>query len=160
MDDVGKYEKLYSECYVLDKVIWDKYDMKLTKINVVKIIQNYKELKSKYIHLAALNELGLTAHNIENIHSKNFSNNTFNEKIDIKIDLENDLKFKAAIFDKLNNCFTEDEKQYYDYCLQNNKSEEHLRNHLGGLSKLGLLPIKNSCILKIALAFDKAVVKK
>ena len=30
MDDVEKYEKLYSECYVLDKVIWDKYDMKLT----------------------------------------------------------------------------------------------------------------------------------
>lgn len=117
MDDVEKYEKLYSECYVLDKVIWDKYDMKLTKINVIKIIQNYKELKSKYIHLATLNELGLTAHNIENIHSKIFSNNTFNEKIDIKIDLENDLKFKEAIFDKLNNCFTEDEKQYYDYCL-------------------------------------------
>ena len=160
MDDVEKYEKLYSECYVLDKVIWDKYDMKQTKVNVVELIRNYKELKSKYIHLAASNELGLTAHNIENIHSKSFSKNRFNEKIDIQIEMEKDLKIKAAILDKLNKCFTENEKQYYDYCLQNNKSEERLRDRLGGLSKLGLLPIKNSCVLKIALAFNKAVTKK
>ena len=49
MNNIKEYESMYSECYVLDKVIWDKYDMKQTKINVVKIIQNYKEMKAKFI---------------------------------------------------------------------------------------------------------------
>lgn len=159
MNYVKKYEEMYNECYVLDKVIWDKYDMKQTKSNVIKIIQNYKELKSKFMHLAVLHELGLTAHNTEAIHSKTNSNNSFTDKIDIKLDIEKELAVESAIFDKLNNSFTEFEKRYYDHCLQNNQSEEQLRNSLGGLSKLGLLPIKNSCVLKIALAFDKAVLK-
>lgn len=156
MNDIKKYEVMYNECYVLDKVIWDKYDMKQTKTNVVKIIQNYKELKSKFMHLAVLHELGITAHNIDSIHSKTNSINSFTNKIDTKLDIEKELDIESAIFDKLNSSFTEYEKIYYDYCLQNNKSEEQLRNNIG-ISKLGLLPIKNSCILKIALAFDKAV---
>lgn len=159
MNDVKKYENMYSECYVLDKVIWDKYDMKHTKINVVKIIQSYKELKSKLIHLVALHDLGLTAHNFDTICNKSNSNVSFADKIDIKLDLEKKLDFETAIFDKLNASFTELEKKYFDYCLQNNKSEEQLLNNIGGLSKLGLLPIKNSCILKIALAFNVAVLK-
>ena len=80
MNDVKKYEEMYNECYVLDKVIWDKYDMNQTKKNVVKIIQNYKELKSKFMHLAVLHELGLTAHNTETVHSKTNSNNSFTDK--------------------------------------------------------------------------------
>lgn len=160
MNNIKEYESMYSECYVLDKVIWDKYDMKQTKINVVKIIQNYKEMKAKFIYLATLHELGLTAYNIENVHNKISSGNNFTDKIDVKMDIENELQIKKSILDKLNSSFTENEKKYYDYCLQNNKSEERLRDRLGGLSKLGLLPIKNSCVLKIALAFNKAVTKK
>lgn len=160
MNNIKEYESMYSECYVLDKVIWDKYDMKQTKINVVKIIQNYKEMKSKFIYLATLHELGLTAHNIENVHNKISSGNNFTDKIDVKMDIENELQIKNSILDKLNNSFTENEKKYYEHCLQNNKSEDSPRDCLGGLSKLGLLPIKNSCILKIALAFDKAILKK
>lgn len=159
MNDVKKYENMYSECYVLDKVIWDKYDMKQTKINVIKIIQNYKELKSKLMHLAALHDLGLTAHNFDTIYNKSNSNVSFAYKVDIKLDLEKKLDFETVIFNKLNTSFTEFEKKYFDYCLQNNKSEEQLRNNIGGLSKLGLLPIKNSCILKIALAFGVAILK-
>ena len=102
---------MYNECYVLDKVIWDKYDMKKTKNNVVKIIQNYKELKSKFIHLAVLYELGLTAHNTENIYNRSNSTHGFTDKIDFKIDVENDLNVKTAIFDKLNSSFTEYEKK-------------------------------------------------
>ena len=159
MNSTKKYEDMYNECYVLDKVIWDKYDMKKKKNNVVKIIQNYKELKSKFIHLAVLYELGLTAHNTENIYNRSNSTHGFTDKIDFKIDVENDLNVKTAIFDKLNSSFTEYEKKYYDHCLQNNRSEEQLRDNLGGISKLGLLPIKNSCILKIAFAFNEAVLK-
>ena len=48
------------------------------------------------------------------------------------------------------------ERIYYTELLINVKSERYTSD-LIGVSRNGLKPIKNSCILKIALAFNKEV---
>ena len=36
--------------YVLDKTIWDRYEMNLTKKNVVEFLSEYKEAKTRRVH--------------------------------------------------------------------------------------------------------------
>ena len=49
---------------------------------------------------------------------------------------------------------------YYEYCLAENYSEDFILEKINKNSRIGLLPIKNSCILKIAFAFNLEVAKK
>lgn len=146
--------------YVLDKTIWDRYEMNLTKKNVVEFLSEYKEAKTRSFNYMMSSSGLVASYNFDNPISmyKSFNNNGFANSIDKKIDGEEIIERYDLVINSLLDTFTNKERQYYDYCLINNNSEVYFREIiLGGLSKHGLLPIKNSCILKIALAFNIAV---
>lgn len=72
------------------------------------------------------------------------------------MDAEAMIKTMTPIINTLKNSFTEEELLFYEYCLATNHSEGDVCIKLG-VSKTGLAPIKNSCILKFAIAFNLQV---
>lgn len=147
--------------YMLDKETWEKYDMNVTKNNVIDFIRKYKEARTKCMYIVAFSSNGLTSKLDPNkIFSLTRANNGgFAENSDSKLDSEDFVNNTMPIINRLKKSFTIEENKYYEFCLEANNSEEYLRNLLNGISKNGLIPIKNSCILKIALAFRIAVEK-
>lgn len=147
--------------FMLDKETWEKYDMNATKDNVIDFIRRYKEARTKCMYIVAFSSNGLTSKLDPNkIFSLTRTNNGgFAENSDNKLDDEDFVNNTMPIINRLKKSFTIEENKYYEFCLETNNSEEYLRNLLNGISKNGLVPIKNSCILKIALAFRIAVKK-
>lgn len=146
--------------YVLDKTIWDRYEMNLTKKNVIEFLSEYKEAKTISLNYMMSSEGLIASYNFDNPISmcKSFNIGGFSNSIDKKIDGDKIIERYDLVINSLLGTFTIKERQYYDYCLINNNPEVYFREIvLGGLSKHGLLPIKNSCILKIALAFNIAI---
>lgn len=75
-----------------------------------------------------------------------------------KIDSKNIMENFEAVFNPLFDMMSVQERKYYSLCLINNNSEQIVTDALG-ISRTGLQPIKQNCILKIALAFHIAVLK-
>jgi len=148
--------------YLLDKVIWDKYDMSKTKNNVMSFLLEYKELSAIAIKAISFDTQGLSAcYDPNKVFSKVRSNNGgFADKSNRKIDAQRFVENTAPIIASVKKTFTEREKMYYEYCLAENYSEDFILEKINKNSRIGLLPIKNSCILKIAFAFNLEVAKK
>ena len=148
--------------FLLDKEIWEKYDMNATKDNVIEFIRKYKEARAKCMYVVAFSSNGLTSkldpNKIFSLTRKN--NGGFAEDSDNKLDDEDFVHNTMPIIKRLKKSFTIEENKYYECCLEENNSEEYVRSLLNGLSKNGLTPIKNSCILKIAFAFRMEIKKE
>lgn len=157
---VEKQELVEEINYILDKATWDKYNMVETRLNVIEFIREYKEARAKNIQAVLFAENGLTSKLDPNkvFMPSRRNNGGFADNSNMRIDTEEELKKKIPVINAVIKSFTPEERKYYDFCLANNNSEEYLCNALN-LSKTGLQPIKNSCILKIAFAF-KIEVKK
>lgn len=152
-----------SNKYVLDKKIWIKYDMISTKENVISFLLTYKEAKARCIKAAVSSLGGLTTNFDPNKVILGFISKKggFAVSTEKRIDAENFVAVTKPILDEMYVTFTVEEKKYYDWCLATNNSEDSFRrNVLNGISKNGLLPIKNSCILKVAFAFELDVLKE
>jgi len=144
--------------YILSKEIIDDYDMVETTENVKKLINRYK--KARYMYFVSRSNLEKITTNLEPKHSQITKNrkDTFGNSIAIMIDSEETLKNFELIFNDLVTTFVNEEKKYYFYCLSDNNSETYLSECLN-ISRTGLKPFKESCILKIALAFHLEVEK-
>lgn len=150
VEEVDAYN---DKTYVLDKTIWSKYDMVETKNRVLMFLVNMKENRAKGIYAIINGNLSSNVANTVSI--KGNKKSSFSNKVDKLIDQENDeTKLK-----NVKQTFPELELKYYIYCLENNHSEQNFID-IVNISKIGLRPIKYSCILKIALAFDLAVLKE
>lgn len=139
--------------YVLAKTIWDKYDMVETKKNVVRFMEHYKENRAK--SMSDYNYYGSNSRFSEVTLKTNYVGGGFSNKIDALIDEEKEWEKLESV----KKTFPHIEQQYYKCCLENNCPEYEFAETIGKMSRYGLLPIKNSCILKIALAFNIAVLK-
>lgn len=138
--------------YLLDKAIWDNYDMVKTRANVINFIRKYKEARAMYIGAITFSEYGLTSHIDYNKTSSSRRNNGgFAYNSDKKIDAEILLETLIPLISSVKESFTNDEREYYNRCLASNKSEQSFCDMMN-ITKVGLLPIKNSCLLKIAFA--------
>lgn len=148
--------------FLLDKEIWEKYDMNATKDNVIEFIRKYKEARTKCMYVVAFSANGLTSkldpNKIFSLTRKN--NGGFAESSNNKLDDEDFVHKTMPIINRLKKSFTTDENTYYECCLEENNSEEYCRSLLNDKSKNGLKPIKNSCILKIAIAFRMEIKKE
>lgn len=143
--------------FCLEKEIWKKFDMTLTKIKVVNFMREYKEAKIRSIQMIS-NVSICSNYNFGEGHSAHSKHNGFDEISNKKIDAERFVNSTMPIIKELKKTFTEPEQKYYEFCLSENNSEDYLLNILC-ISRTGLIPIKNSCILKIALAFGLEVEK-
>jgi len=145
--------------YLLDKAIWINYDMVQTRLKVIEFLQNYKRARAQYLGTLA-GDWGLVSNiDISKVGSSSHNVKGFSEISDRRMDAEALLNATSPLIAKLKASFTEDEKLYYDYCLASNNSETMLCEIMR-VSKSGLVPIKNSCLLKIAFATHNAVRKK
>lgn len=154
-------EKLLDETsYLLDKAIWEKYDMIKTKANVCNFLTAYKES-----HALAIRSIALNQKLVSNISdAKVFSSvrtNTggFAEDVNRQLDAEILIGYADPLIREVKKTFTEKEKAYYEYCLAQNFSEDFILPLIEISSRTGLKPIKNSCILKVAFIFDLQVLK-
>ena len=139
--------------YILTKAIWEKYNMIETKKNVVKFIDDYKERRAKSI--SDYNYYGLSSSFTDSTIKTHNTKGGFSNKVDSLIDEEKEL----AKLESVKKTFPYMEQQYYKYCLINNCPECEFAETIGKRSRYGLMSIRNSCILKIALAFDLVVLK-
>ena len=145
--------------YLLDKVIWDKYDMVETKNKVVDFLQQYKKARSTYIGSFISEDWGLTA-NFDLAKTNSSFRNTggFAENSNRKLDAESFINATSPLIARLKKSFTKDEKLYFEHCLASNESEANFCLMMD-LTKFRLKNIKNSCLLKIAFATHNAVRK-
>lgn len=143
--------------YVFTKKEIEQYDMIKTKDNVDDLISTYKQ--SKFSYFASSKSL----ENITSCYKPRYSqNNNFSDKLGnnvaTKIDSDNFIKYFEEIMHPLLKDLSPRERKYYSYCLVNETSERTLSDLLS-ISRSSLLPIKNNCVLKIALAFKIAIIK-
>lgn len=155
LDEKNENEKLY---YSMSKEMIEKYDLVRTKENVEKLISEYKTAKFQY--LASEQKLK----NISMCYEPKY--NQFTEHVSDKIgdnvgklvDSKNVIEYFDSVFNPLFTMMSEQERKYYSICLINNNSEQIVADILG-ISRTGLIPIKQNCIIKIALAFHIAIMK-
>lgn len=159
MIEAVNYEELQEKgSFIFSTKEMDKYDIALTKENVENLVSEYKEAKfSLFASSKALE-------NISSYFTPKFgqtvriSHDCIGDNVAKKIDSDEFIKSYDEVFNPLLETFSPDEKKYYLYCIANENSEQSLADSLG-ISRNGLQPIKNNCILKIALAFQIAVKK-
>ena len=135
------------------------YDFEKTRENVEKLISTYK--KSQFQYLVAENNLN----NVLSVcYEPKYNQQTNNVKdklgdnVGIKCDSKTIIDYFDAIFNPLFEKFSKEEKKYYSLYLINGNSEQYVADSLG-ISRTGLIPIKQNCILKIALAFHIDILK-
>ena len=154
-----KIDDINEQGFVLGKEIWNKYNMTLTKENVLCFMSEYKEAKAICLKSIVAKSLTINLDPNKVFMPSRVNNGGFATAVDNRLDSEEVINNTEPLLKELIKTFTPKEKIYFDYCLTNNYSEEYVMSILGHLSKNGLMPIKNSCILKFALAFDIADLK-
>lgn len=153
---MGKQMDENSEVNQLTSQFIKLYDIERTVHRVEKFMERYKRLE---IH--TMGEICLiTGTDYSQIYvdkSNNHSEGVYG-KIDRIIDEEreyNEISYKLSIVNKK---MTAEEKAYFSIMFRDMKSE-YYASCIIGRSRNGLKSIRNSCALKIALAFDKEVLK-
>lgn len=147
------------ECYLenclLDKDLIDEYDIELTKNEVKKLINKYQKLKYKYINIPSPKIT--TNYEIKyECFTPCYKNNSYNV-VDLKLDTEIEIKqFYSLILEAINQMNKKERIFFYEK-LMNKKSEDYVAELLN-ISRKGLQPIKNSCIIKFALVFNIEVI--
>jgi len=148
---------LDSTNYLLDKKIWEQYNMTIIREKVIDCLKAYKEARALSVHAITYMSSKLTSKLDPNkVFSAVRSNVSFANTSNDIIDAEELVRTMTPIINTLKNSFTEEELLFYEYCLATNHSEGDICLKLG-VSKTGLAPIKNSCILKFAFAFNLQV---
>lgn len=141
---------------LLSKKIIDKYDYGKCKENIQDILRELEEARYKYGNMVFPT---ITA----NLEIKFNSNITFGDKtskyVETKLDTLDYINDTNNKLSEVVSTFTKEEKQYFIQYLLYKKSEEYICDEIIFISKNSLIPIKESCIIKLALAFDKAILK-
>lgn len=144
-----------NQTHLLDNTTTKLYDLVKTKEGVEKLISELKRVIFKYDHI---DEPKITTNFEMNFTSNNQRIDKIHNYVSKKVESEKEVVF---LYNKIKNIydkFTKEEKIYYTLHFFENISEEAISERLL-LSRVGLRPIKNSCILKIALAFDIEIEK-
>jgi len=131
------------------------YDLERTYFAVSKFIKEYKRLRCKSFGEPQLEITTKYKYIFVDERTKGINDYT---KIDEFIDSDTEYKriSKKIVFATDN--MTTEEAVYYTLCLYHGKSEYRCTKEIG-CSADGLLPIKRSCIVKFACAFDIEVMK-
>lgn len=144
--------------YSMTKDMINKYDFSKTKDNVEDLIAEYKTAKFEYLVSDSMLEKITSCYNLKYEQNNIKSNDKVGDNISKKIDSKNTMEYFENIFNPLFEMMSSQERKYYSLGLINNNSEQFISDIIG-ISKTGLQPIKQNCILKIALAFHIAVLK-
>ena len=154
-------DDMHEKNYLLEKTLLKYYDIEKSQANVLIYINEYKRAKAKCVNSTLVDNLKSISINLDKItNSKIKSNATFANNIDNILDAEGVVNMFNPIFEKIKETMTKKEKKYFDFCIFSKCSEEYFRDKIcNGLSRNGLAPIKDSCIMKLALGLNVEVLK-
>lgn len=149
-------EKFSTKEVQLRNFIIEKYDYELTRKNVTKVVDTY--IEAKYKMLLPLKEMQTSKMNDNPlINSINYSDRV-GDNVEFKCDseiearkLEDDLNY---VYERM----TTQEKLYWNIIIMKHKPLSVAEEVLG-LSKTGLKPIRESCIIKAGMLLGIAVLK-
>lgn len=141
---------------LLSKRIIDKYDYGKSKEEVIKIITNLEEARYKYGNLV----FPSISSNFEIKFNSNISytNDKVSNYVERKLDGLEYINETNQKLSEVSCTFTKEESQYFINYFLYKKSEDFICEEMI-ISKNSLIPIKESCVIKIALMFDKAIIK-
>lgn len=141
---------------LLSKKIVDKYDYGKCKEKVLEILRELEEARYRYGNMVFPSISS-------NLEIKFNSNITFSDKtskyVETKLDTLNYINDVNRRLDEVVSTFTKEEKQYFVQYLLYKKSEDYICEEIIFINKNSLIPIKESCVIKLALSFGKAVLK-
>ncbi len=142
--------------YLLKGNVVNKYDMIKTKENVMLLLNEYVRLQCKYLEILPPK----VTYNYEILgnYNKNHNFDKTTSYLDKKMETENEIKAFYFEIQKVLKNMTKREVIVFNYLLLKGNSEESVCEKIE-ISRTGLRPIKFSCILKIALAFNLEVAK-
>ena len=157
-------EKLVEETnrseYLLQKEITSKYDFEKCKENLLKIIDAFIEAKyNMTLDIYDRNMSGCNFNNIpknSNIHSRYSS---IDESVELVLDSEKDAIQLMEDLNYVKSRLTAEEKVYWNVVVidrnSRTKAEEMLK-----LSRYGIKPIEDSCIIKATMILGISVLAK
>lgn len=148
---------------LLRKQILEQYDIQACKEEVNSILTEYIRAKYAYFNVKKQGDsfYGLSsAKNQDLIVSKSNtnSNDSVANKVIYKIDNEIKAEQLKKDIEELYTKFTDQEKDFFDYVLLNGDAQRIVEDKYR-ITKSGLEPIKQSCIVKSALHFGVAIMK-
>ncbi len=154
---MNKNEELV-EFSLLDKRFLSFYDLAKTEENVYKIMNNFFRSQYKYTNILPPRMTPNYEIKYEYL-SLPSGTDKLGNYVCSRLDTEQEIiafyNTMAGAISRMNMY----EKVYYTELLLNGKSERYTADCIG-VSRNGMTPIKNSCIMKIALAFGKEVERK
>ncbi len=145
------------EYALLDKKFLSNFDLEKTEENVMQIMSNF--FKAQYKFMKVLPPRMTSNYEVKfESHSSLRASDCLGNYVETKLDSEQEImKFYHVMADTIMRMNIA-EKVYYTEFLLNSRSERFTAERIG-VSRNGIIPIKNSCIVKIALAFGKEVEK-
>ena len=145
---VEKEELLDNE--LLSKIDLVDYDIDRTFFRVCKFMKKYRRLKSKHYDEMPIKITTKYKYIYVDEGTKNINDYT---QIDKYIDDSTEYQKLSKHICLVTETFSQEELAYYTICLYQQKPEAQAFKEIG-CSNHGLIPIKNSCIIKFANAFD------
>ena len=141
---------------LLSKIDLVDYDLDRTYYRVCSFMKKYRRLKSK--HYDEMPIKITTKYKFIYVDEGTKNNNDYTT-IDQYIDNDTDYQKISKRICLVTDTFSQEELVYYTICLYQQKAEYRAIKEIG-CSTCGLTPIKNSCIVKFACAFDIEVYKE
>ena len=143
-------ENEFIENSMLSKKDLEDYDLERTFYMVIKFMKKYKRLKCKNYNEPQIKIT--TRYKYIFVDESCHSINEYT-KLDEFIDNKTEYKVLSEKIALVTDLMSEEEKVYFTICLFNGKKEYTAFQEIGCSNK-GLKPIKSSCIVKFACAFD------
>lgn len=143
----------YLENELLSKFDLECFDLERTRYRVLKFISKYRLLKLKCFNMV---QIKITS-NYKYIYVDESHNDCYTE-LDRYVDEKMEYQRISQQLTQLTEMLTDEERVYFTISLLNGKSEKESYNKIG-CSNFGLIPIKNSCLVKFACAFNVEVYK-
>ena len=141
---------------MLRNSVTEKYDYELTRQFVKKIVTAY--IEAKYNMLLPLKDIqSSNTNNISKIDSINYTDRV-GDSVEFKCDNEIEARQLEADLEYAYEKMTIEEKLYWNIIVMNQRPSSVVEDALG-LSKVGIKPIRESCIIKVGMLFGIAVFK-
>lgn len=140
---------------LLSKMDLIDYDIDRTYYRVLMFMKKYRKLKNKSFEEPPIKITTTYKYIFVDERTKGINDYT---KIDKYIDDESEYQKKSKKICLITKNFSQEELVYFTVCIYQQQSETKAFKEIGCSNK-GLIPIKNSCLVKFACAFDIEVYK-
>lgn len=155
MDNLILEEEELLDNEMLSKMDLIDYDLERTYYNVCKFMKYYRKLKSKNFDEFPIKITTKYKYIYVDERTRGINDYT---SLDKYIDDDTEYKKLSKQICLITKNFSQEELVYFTICLYQQKAEYRATKEIG-CSNCGLLPIKNSCIVKFACALDIEVYK-